>query len=56
VAQRRKPDMELQDLERRAEAVRSLRFPGVTETVDIDADEPLEQVARRIRRCIWRKL
>jgi len=56
VAQRRKPDMALQDLERRAEAVRSLRFPGVTETVDIDADEPLEQVARRIRRCIWRKL
>jgi hypothetical protein len=56
VAQQRKPDMQLPELERRAEAIRSLRFPGVTETVDIDAEEPLEQVARRIRRCIWRKL
>jgi len=56
VAQQRKPDMQLPDLERRAEAIRSLRFPGVTETVDIDAEEPLEQVVRRIRRCIWRKL
>jgi hypothetical protein len=56
VAQRRKPDMQLQDLEKRAEAIRGLRFPDVTETVDIDAEEPLEQVVRRIRRCVWRKL
>jgi hypothetical protein len=56
VAQQRKPDMELPDLEKRAEAIRGLRFPDVTETVDIDAEEPLEQVVRRIRRCIWRKL
>jgi len=56
VAQRRKPDMQLQELEKRAEAIRSLRFPDVTETVDIDAEEPLEQVVRRIRRCIWRKI
>src|SRR2546422_5564741 len=56
VAQQRKPDMQLQDLEKRAEAIRSLRFPDVTETVDIDAEEPLEQVVRRIRRCIWRKI
>lgn len=56
VAQGRKPDMRLQDLEKRAVAIRSLRFPGVTETVDVDAEEPLEQVARRVRRCVWRKL
>jgi len=48
--------MQLQDLEKRAEAIRCLRFPDVTETVDIDAEEPLEQVVRRIRRCIWRKI
>jgi len=40
VAQQRKPDMQLQDLEKRAEAIRCLRFPDVTETVDIDAEEP----------------
>jgi thymidylate kinase len=56
VAQQRKPDMQLPELEKRMEAIRNLRFPGVTETVDIDAEEPLEQVVRQIRRCIWRKL
>jgi hypothetical protein len=56
VAQRRKPDMQLQELEKRAAAIRSLRFPDVTETVDIDAEEPLEQVVRGIRRCVWRKI
>ena len=56
VARQRKPDMQLQELEKRAEAIRSLRFPDGTETVDIDAEEPLEEVVRRIRRCIWRKI
>ena len=56
VAQRRKAEMQLQELEKRAEAIRGLRFPDVTETVDIDAEEPLEQVVRRIRRCVWRKI
>jgi hypothetical protein len=48
--------MQMPDLEKRAEAIRNLRFPSVTETVDVDADEPLEQVALRVRRCIWRKV
>jgi len=56
VAQRRKAEMQLQELEKREEAIRGLRFPDVTETVDIDAEEPLEQVVRRIRRCVWRKI
>jgi thymidylate kinase len=56
VAQRRKPDMGLQELEKRAEAIRNLRFLAVTQTVDIDAEEPFEQVALRVRRCIWRRI
>jgi thymidylate kinase len=56
VAQQRKPDMQLPELEKRTEAIRNLRFPGVTETVDIDTEKSLEQVVRQIRRCIWRKL
>jgi thymidylate kinase len=56
VARRRKPDMQLEELEKRAAAVKSLRFPETAETVDIDADEPLEQVTLRVRRCIWGKV
>ena len=56
MAQQRKPDMQLLELEKRTEAICSLRFPSVTETVDIDTEKSLEQVVREIRRCIWRKL
>ena len=56
VALGRKPDMNLDDLQKRGAAIRSLQFPAGTETVDIDANEPLDQVLREVKRCIWHKI
>lgn len=56
VAARRKPEMAPEWIARRAEAIRGLRFPPATRVVDIDANQPLEQVLLQVKRAIWEHL
>jgi hypothetical protein len=56
VALRRKPGMNSDDLRRRVEAVRSLRFPPHTRVLEVDADQPLEEVLLEVKRSVWKTM
>jgi hypothetical protein len=56
VAARRKPDMPREVLPRKAQAVKSLRFPPETHVVDIDSDQSLEQVLQHVKQAIWERI
>lgn len=56
VALSRRPEMTADEIERRIAAVRSLRFPGQTRVVEVDADQPLEAVTLAVRRLVWEML
>ena len=56
VALSRKPDMEIEEIVRRTQAVAGLRFGPLTHIVDIDADRPLDEVLLEIKRRIWERL
>lgn len=56
VALSRRPDMSIHEIERRIGAVRDMNFPATTSVVEIDADRPLEDVVRAVRRLIWQAL
>jgi hypothetical protein len=56
VALARKPETGLAEVERRVRAVRALTFDGAARVVDVDADAPLEDVCRAVRRAIWESL
>lgn len=53
VALGRRPDMNIEEIERRVAAVRSLTFPEATSVIEINADMPFEQVMRAARQAIW---
>ena len=53
VAVGRKPEMTLQEVTRRVQAVRSLTFGPGAKVVDLDADRPLEEVVREVKWTIW---
>lgn len=53
VAVQRKPDAAQQPLVRRIEAIRDLAYPPQTRVVDIDADQPLDEVVRRVKAAVW---
>ena len=53
VALGRKPDMTAEEIHKRVEAVRRLRFGQGVKTVHVDADEPLERVLLQVKRLIW---
>jgi thymidylate kinase len=53
VAIARKPDMSLEEIQRRRHAVASLRFPRSTRVVEVDADRPWEQVLLECKRELW---
>ena len=55
VLARREPDMDRAVLISRTEAVKQLAFPGVP-LIAIDATLPLDEVVRRAKREIWRRL
>ncbi|WP_428493616.1 hypothetical protein [Rhodopila sp.] len=55
VLARREPDMDRTVLTARTEAVKQLAFPGVP-LIAIDATLPLDEVIRRAKREIWRRL
>jgi hypothetical protein len=56
IAVRRKPEMTQEWIAERAEAIRGLRFPPATRVMDIDANQPLEQVLLQVKRAIWEHL
>jgi len=53
VALQRKPDMCIEEIRRRVETVRGLRYPTATRTVVVDADEPMDRVLLKIKQVIW---
>ena len=48
--------MSAEEIENRIEVVRALRFPDETLVAEIDADQPLDEVVRSVRRVIWKVL
>lgn len=56
VALSRRPDMSIDEIKRRIEAVRGMSFPETTSVIEIDADRPLEEVVRKVRNLIWQAL
>jgi hypothetical protein len=52
----RKVDGTIDDLSRRTEAVRRIRFPECTRVVDIDADQLLDSVLLRVKQAVWEAL
>jgi hypothetical protein len=56
VAALRKEDMSLEDITRKATAVRALHFPPGVRVVDIDAAQPLDTVLGQVKRAIWEAL
>lgn len=56
VALARKPDTPPQRLREKLDITRRLRYPTGTRVVDVDADQPLEQVLRAVQRAIWEAL
>jgi hypothetical protein len=53
VAVARKPEMTLEEVTRRVQAVRSLTFGAGAKVVDLDADQPLEAVLREVKWIVW---
>lgn len=53
VAVARKPEMALEEVTRRVQAVRSLTFGAGAKVVDLDADQPLEEVLREVKWIVW---
>ncbi|HEU4641452.1 MAG TPA: sulfotransferase [Gemmatimonadaceae bacterium] len=53
VAVERKPEMSVAEVERRTRAVRSIALPPQTQVVDIDADRPIGEVVREVKRLVW---
>ena len=56
VARSRKPDMDLEELERREATVEGLRYPAGTRVVDLDARRPWPAVLLDARRQVWSML
>ncbi|HEV8176715.1 MAG TPA: hypothetical protein VGP44_03395, partial [Gemmatimonadales bacterium] len=56
VAALRKEDISLEEITRKAAAVRALRFPPGVRVVDIDAAQPIDAVLGQVKRAIWEAL
>jgi thymidylate kinase len=53
VSARRKRDVSLESLRQRVDVVQKLRFPRATRVVEIDSDQPLDQVLLQVKRAVW---
>jgi thymidylate kinase len=53
VSARRKRDVSLESLRQRVEVVQKLRFARATRVVEIDSDQPLDQVLLQVKRAVW---
>jgi hypothetical protein len=53
VALIRRPEMSLEEIRRRVQAVKSLHFPEPARVVEIGTDAPFEEVALTAKRLVW---
>ena len=53
VAMQRKPETPAEQVRQGIEVIRGLRFPPATRVVDLDGEQPLDQVVRRTKQAIW---
>ncbi|WP_445503116.1 hypothetical protein [Microvirga sp. G4-2] len=53
VALTRRPEMSLNEIQRRVQAVQSLRFPDSAKVIEIGTDVPFEEVALTAKRLVW---
>lgn len=53
VALQRKPGVPADQLRQETEIVRRLQYPAGTRVVDIDADQPFEEVLLRVKEAVW---
>lgn len=56
VAIERKPDMDIDEIKSKVEAVRSFEFPERTRVCEVDACLPLEDVSLTIKQMVWKAL
>ena len=56
VAVRRRPTESLQELRRRREVVRAIRYGRRCRLLEIDASGPLDEVSLAVKRAIWQQL
>jgi hypothetical protein len=53
VASRRKPETPSEQLRTGIDMVRRLRFPDTTRVLELDAEQPLDQVLLQAKRAVW---
>ncbi len=56
IAVSRKPEMSLEECRRRIAVIEGLTYPAATQTLSLDATEPLETVLCKLKNSIWSKL
>lgn len=56
VARQRKPEMSVEEIIRRNRAIADVRFPASTAVLEVDADDALAEVVRKVRRFVWSAL
>ncbi len=53
VALQRKPETPVDQVHRKVDVVRQLQYPPTTRVVDVDANQPLEQVLLQVKQAVW---
>ena len=56
VASRRKPETPQEQLRTGIDMVRRLQFPATTRVLDMDAEQPLDQVILEAKRAVWESI
>jgi hypothetical protein len=56
VASRRKPETPQEQLRTGIDMVRRLQFPATTRVLDMDAEQPLDQVLLQAKRAVWESI
>jgi len=56
VASRRKPETPQEQLRTGIDMVRRLQFPATTRVLELDAEQPLEQVILQAKRAVWESI
>jgi hypothetical protein len=52
----RRPEMNVEGLTRRVQAVKAMTFPSATRVIEIDAADSLEAIALKAKREVWAEL
>jgi hypothetical protein len=56
VASRRKPETPPEQLRTGIDMVRRLQFPDSTRVLELDAEQPLDQVLLQAKRAVWENI